>query len=433
MAEYAVYVSVNNEAAPFPPASFPQNEPAIAKLKLAVQDGAVSLSPEWTRPLPKGSLMPLALAVERNVLFAIAGKNGIAAYNLDDIDAPPVCSPTTPSPMPTPYGDWPIFLAVDGNCENVYACNFLGASVSALTFDAAANTLVDPRVVNVPHPGVPEKARKVGPSEAAKALGWPEGAPEDQAHPHGCAVHPSNRWLVTCDLGTNAFDVYALPFLDGKPPHSTLQAHLAPDTNRHHGAGPKNVVFNQDGSVLFSVNENDHTASSYAFDANAGVLSPIGEPQPCVPQAWLDSVPPLPFKHFAQPNYNGTIALSPDGRHVYCTTRGHDSVAGFAIGKDGALAPTAQWSVPSGGRVCWSAAFAGNDFLLVTNQYADDPSVRVGGGPGADPNRLAAEGVGPGNVTVFRRDPVTGAMTNTGVAWEAPDAMGIAIAAAAAP
>ena len=70
-----------------------------------------------------------------------------------------------------------------------------------------------------------------------------------------------------------------------------------------------------------------------------------------VGQSWLDSNPPRPYQFFAQPNYNGTFILSPDGRHLYATTRGADTIAGFEVGPDGALSPAKFVSVPSNGRV----------------------------------------------------------------------------------
>jgi 6-phosphogluconolactonase (cycloisomerase 2 family) len=91
------------------------------------------------------------------------------------------------------------------------------------------------------------------------------------------------------------------------------------------------------------------------------------------------------YMYNAQANYNSGIAISPDGRHVYTTARGHDSIAGFAIGANGVLSPTSQGSVASGGRTPWSVTFASDTLLLVTNQNADDPAAREGGGPDADP------------------------------------------------
>lgn len=157
------------------------------------------------------------------------------------------------------------------------------------------------------------------------------------------------------------------------------------DSNRHDGGGPRSLVFHPDGKTLFSVQELDHTIAAYSFDAGTGKLALIGAAQQTVPQAWLDSNPPCPYMYNAQANYNSGIALAPDGRHVYVTGRGMDNVAGFSVAADGGLSPTAQATVPSGGRTPWSLSFVTDTLLVVTNQNADDPSAREGGGPDADP------------------------------------------------
>mmetsp|Transcript_10773 Transcript_10773/g.28771 ORF Transcript_10773/g.28771 Transcript_10773/m.28771 type:complete len:170 (-) Transcript_10773:245-754(-) len=167
---------------------------------------------------------------------------------------------------------------------------------------------------------------------------------------------------------------------------------------------------------------------AYSFDLSTGELAPVGEPQMTVEQSWLDSNPPRPYQFFAQPNYNGTFILSPDGRHLYATTRGADTIAGFEVGPDGALSPAKFVSVPSNGRVPWSLSFASDTLLLVANQHLDDPSCREGGGPDADPDRLAPAPMEPGNITVFCRDPTDGTLAMTGAVHEVPHAMGVCVA-----
>jgi 6-phosphogluconolactonase len=76
------------------------------------------------------------------------------------------------------------------------------------------------------------------------------------------------------------------------------------------------------------------------------------------------------------PSHAAGIAVAPDGKHVYVTNRGHDSVAAFSIKPDVAkgegdvcLVPTAQVTVPSGGRLPWTITFITNTLLVVSNQY----------------------------------------------------------------
>ena len=70
---------------------------------------------------------------------------------------------------------------------------------------------------------------------------------------------------------------------------------------------------------------------------------------------------------------------------MYTTGRGHDSVAGFLVSRDGSLSPTSQAFIQSGGRTPWALSFASDSRLVVANQYEDEPDARKGGGPGADP------------------------------------------------
>ena len=67
----------------------------------------------------------------------------------------------------------------------------------------------------------------------------------------------------------------------------------------------------------------------------------------------------------AVPSHASAIVISPDGRHLYATNRGHDSIAVFAVQDGGALAFAG--AVPSGGRLPWVLDWAG-EFLLVHTQ-----------------------------------------------------------------
>lgn len=380
--------------------------------------------------LPEGTLMPISQVVnqDRTKLFTTAGSNGIACYHLDPQDqgkviGDPILLNVTAEPFPTPYGVMPVDICLDLHEKKLFSCNFLAGSLSELSLRTDGGLRGNPRVSLLKHSGVPEKVRRLGPSAAAEELGFPEGFPEDSSHPHGVACHPDGKWLVACDLGTSNLTVYSLPLgdsFDRGEPDFVLRAHQAPDDNRHYLAGTRLVRFSPDGKFLFSVNELDHTLSSYRFDARRGTLFACGKPQMTIPQAWLDGIPPRPYMYNAQANYNAGIAVSPDARHVYSSARGHDSIAGFSIVEDGVIEPTDQIRIASGGRTPWSITFLDNDHLLVANQNADDPAARQTGGKHGDPDRIAPAGREPGNLSVFKRNAKTGALHPTGASWEAP-------------
>jgi len=343
----------------------------------------------------------------------------------------PVVSPTRAESLPTPLGVFPAWVTVDNDDATVYSCNFFSKDVTALPFDKTSNTCGAPIGVCTPeHPGVPDKVvANLDPNAEPGPFG--AGFPENGCHPHGISIHPSGKWMVLGDLGSNNLTVYSLPigksFTEG-PPDFLLHSHAAPTSYASYGCGPKNNVFSRDGTVLFSCNELDSSVSSYRFDEGAGTLTPISSCS-TLPQDWLDSIPPRPMPFYESAHSGGSLCLAPNGKHVYCTNRGHDSVSGFSVGMDGSLAPTPQFNVPAGGRITWTLTMPSDALLVAVNQYAEykDPATqRYGDGKG-DPKRVALPPEGPGNLRVFKRNPTTGELT-LGCMLEIDEPLGIVAA-----
>jgi DNA-binding beta-propeller fold protein YncE len=74
------------------------------------------------------------------------------------------------------------------------------------------------------------------------------------------------------------------------------------------------------------------------------------------------------------PNQGRNYDISPDGKRLYVSNRGHNSIAAFDIGDDGSLSLV---SIPScGGN--WPRNFAispNGRFMLVANQYSNEIGV----------------------------------------------------------
>jgi 6-phosphogluconolactonase len=97
------------------------------------------------------------------------------------------------------------------------------------------------------------------------------------------------------------------------------------------GAGPRHLAFHPSGKFLFVLNELSCTVTSFSYEG-AGKLERLG------------SVPTLPSS-FVGENTCAEIAVSPDGRFVYASNRGHDSIAIIEIDEQtGELQPTGHVS-----------------------------------------------------------------------------------------
>lgn len=119
--------------------------------------------------------------------------------------------------------------------------------------------------------------------------------------PHAHQVVQAGEYVLAVDLGTDSIYTYTLT--DGK---LTLQHQAKVKT----GAGPRHLVFHPSGDYAYVADELDSTVTICGY-AN-GVLTV------------LDTVPTG-----AGENYPGEVAISADGRFVYVTNRGHNSVSIF--------------------------------------------------------------------------------------------------------
>lgn len=137
---------------------------------------------------------------------------------------------------------------------------------------------------------------------------------QDNSHAHMIAADPVTGDLFVADLGSDTIRVYGLGE-DGRlvaKDDSLVRA--AP------GAGPRHLAFHPDGRHLFVVNELDSTVSALRRDggrfAVAGRASTLPGAGPGSP-----GNPPAPG------NTAAALRVTPSGRHVLVSNRGHDSIA----------------------------------------------------------------------------------------------------------
>jgi 6-phosphogluconolactonase len=177
--------------------------------------------------------------------------------------------------------------------------------------------------------------------------------------PHAHQVVRAGEYVLAVDLGTDSIYTYTLAA--GK---LTLQHQAKVKT----GAGPRHLVFHPSGKYAYVADELDSTVTICGYDN--GVLTV------------LDTLPTG-----AGENYPGEVVISADGRFVYVTNRGHNSISIFRTNEAG----LELVGTPScGGDWPRHAAFDPTGRLLfVANQKSN-------------------------NVTTFAVDQTTGTLTQTG-------------------
>ena len=226
-------------------------------------------------------------------------------------------------------------LAVDPTGRTVAVANYGDGRISTIRLDEK---------------GVPGKTVTV---IANKGSGSNKSRQEGP-HAHGVYFDKANARLFVPDLGLDKVLVY--PF---DPATSGLGDPLPPLTTAP-GAGPRHMVFSPDEKHAYVINELDCTILAASHEN--GAFKPLG------------TVPTLP-EGFAGPKSTAEIEVSSDGRFVYASNRGHDTIAVFSRNAEsGAL--TFLQHAPCGGKIPRHFKIApGGKWLLCAHQDSHTISV----------------------------------------------------------
>jgi 6-phosphogluconolactonase len=179
--------------------------------------------------------------------------------------------------------------------------------------------------------------------------------PERQQGPHAHWIRadPANRFLLVADLGIDAILIYGFDAEKGK-----LDVKGRFEAKTSSGSGPRHAVIRPDGRFVYLVNELDATIVSYRYDAAAGQLDQ------------LQILPTLPAG-YAGGRSIAAVRTTPDGRFVYASNRGHDSIAGFASNPETGLLEYLGFE-PSQGRTPRDFNIdPTGTYLFVANQDSD--------------------------------------------------------------
>ena len=96
---------------------------------------------------------------------------------------------------------------------------------------------------------------------------------------------------------------------------------IQPDTEE----GPRHFAFHPSKDLLYSINENGCTVSAHHFDPERGTLESF------------QVIATQPEGTDMEGKSTAEIRITPDGKHLYGSNRGHDTLAHFTIGDDGTL------------------------------------------------------------------------------------------------
>src|SRR6267378_675396 len=270
------------------------------------------------------------------------------------------------------FGEDPCYLSFDKTGKYVLVANYSSGTIAV--FPILADGRLGERTALVKDQGAtgPDKERQEGP------------------HAHWIGVTPGNLFAFVADLGLDEIMMYRFDANKGSlVPHEPAFATLDP------GAGPRHIAIHPNGRFVYAVNELKSTVT---------VMSSAAQKKNQPYLVLKQQVSLLP-QNFSGRNDAAEIAVHPNGKFLYASNRGHDSIAVFAIDEaNGTLTSVAD--VSTGGKE--------------PRHFAIDPTGKY----------LLAENQFSNNIVVFKIDPTTGGLTPTGQVVEVPSPVDLTFATA---
>jgi 6-phosphogluconolactonase len=247
-------------------------------------------------------------------------------------------------------------VSLDPSGRYVLVANYSGGTIAVLP--VAADGRLEAATCVIHHQGSSIRPEQEGP------------------HPHMIRPSGDGRFVLVTDLGIDQALVYRL---DGGTGQLALNEQGTAVVSEQPGAGPRHFAFAPSGRTVYVINELNSTLTVYDYTPERGELR----------ARQVVSTLPDGVDGPAIGNSCAHVAVSPDGRFVYGSNRGHDSIAIWEV-EDGNGTLRSVGHESTRGKTPRNFSFdPSGSWVLVANQESD-------------------------TIVPFRRDPGTGRLTATG-------------------
>ncbi|MCI8633232.1 MAG: lactonase family protein [Lachnospiraceae bacterium] len=193
---------------------------------------------------------------------------------------------------------------------------------------------------------------------------------QERAHAHSAFFTKDGAYVVICDLGMDTLALYEMNEETGK-----LHRAIGMNVKLPPGSGPRHMVMSPDGRYAYVACELSSEVAVLAYEKETGFTL-------------IEQVSTLSPEFPSDRNYPAAIRLTQDGRCLYVSNRGEDSIALFKVNpQNGHI--SLQNTYSTRGWYPRDFILTGDERLLIAvNQLSD-------------------------NMVIFRREPETGELTLT--------------------
>ncbi|MEM7030432.1 MAG: lactonase family protein [Chloroflexota bacterium] len=296
----------------------------------------------------------IALSPNRNYLYGIhepnlfgIGDNGqVSAYKIES----PTGRLTLLNRQPT-RGSSACYVVVDASGRSLLAANYQNGTV--ISYPVRSDGSIGEAVSFIEHEGM-----SINPDR------------QEGPHAHCFVISPNNQYAYSADLGIDKIVNYRLDVAT-----ATLSPNAQPFARTYPGAGPRHFTFHPQQPFAYAINELGNSVTMFDYDPETGTL---------LEQQTISTIP----DDFEGVTHCADLKITPDGRFLYGTNRGHDSLAAYVINEQGRLSLIDI--VPSGAAQPQNLAITPDGALLLCANMSGN------------------------TVTVFRIHAQTGQLSDTG-------------------
>ena len=301
----------------------------------------------------------LAVHPQKNLLYAVgetrdfndARSGSLAAFAID-----PATGTLTEKDRCASSGGSPCHIVIDKAGKHLLVANYSSGTVAAVRIEDDGS--LGQRTAFAQHEGSSANKRR-----------------QEAPHAHSINLDRDNRRAFAADLGTDELIVYDFDQISG-----ALERIGAEKVEP--GSGPRHLAVHPGGKFLYLLNELAATLTVIEYSPDSGATKQ------------LQTISTLPDGYEGS---RGTaeVQVTPDGRFLYASNRGHDSIACFSVdGETGKL--TLVEIEPTGGKTPRNFGIhPGGKFIIAANQNSN-------------------------TLKVFAIDQKTGALTDTGYGATCP-------------
>jgi len=302
------------------------------------------------------------------------GGGAVLTFAINQMDGTIAHAGTQPS-----MGVWPAYISIDKAGSRVTVANHGNYDPSVRVVKKNGVPEVEKvwddgtvALLPVKPDGTLERASDVAILERTQSV---DKVTQRSAHAHSVNWDPSQRMVVACDKGCDR--VYTYLVANGS--HKLADGKVV---KTEPGIAPRHSSFHPRLPYVFIVNERQSSLSSYQYDAQTGDIGLV------------QTIPTIPAD-YTMNNSPADVHVHPNGKFVYSSNRGHNSIAIFRIDEASGRMTLVDIVSTQGATPRGFNFEPGGRFLFAGNQ-------------------------GTGNVVTFTVDGESGKLTPTGAKAEVP-------------